>query len=268
MNYNRIALFSDLDGTLFNDDTQVPESNKTAIQKFCNEGGIFCVSSGRIPANIIPYLEDVPVNGPCILYNGSAIYDWRHKLFLHKEHLNTTLVERFLDMVLSQFPQVDVQVYPGDEICFISPKETANAEFVRLHQPCRFESLESVEKPWLKVLMMGDPKTLAQIRILAERIPEIGDFVSTRSDYLEILPHGVSKGSSLKRAMEDPRMKNRIAVAVGDFYNDIELLQAADIGVAPSNALQEVKNQANFVGCSNNEGIVAYCINQLFPQLE
>ena len=46
MDYNKIVLFSDLDGTLFDSSTAVPEINRQAIQHFTQQGGIFCVSTG------------------------------------------------------------------------------------------------------------------------------------------------------------------------------------------------------------------------------
>ena len=82
MDYSKVVLFSDLDGTLFNDETEVPENNREAIRGFCQAGGIFCISSGRIQSNIKRYIGDIPVNGPCILYNGSAVYDWEKGEFL------------------------------------------------------------------------------------------------------------------------------------------------------------------------------------------
>lgn len=267
MDYSKVVLFSDLDGTLFGDDTCVPENNKAAIRKFCEEGGIFCLSSGRIPANIAEYVEGIPINGPCILGNGSILYDWQSRSFLHRELLNTEPVEGFLKRVLKEFPQVDVQLYPGDEICFVSPEETADREFVRQHQPCRFVTLKTVEKPWMKVLIMGEAKTLSAIRSLGEGILGIGRFVATSSRYLELLPYGVSKGAALRKAMELPGPAGRICVAVGDFYNDIELLQNADVGVAPANALPEVKAAADYIGCSNNDGIIADCIERVIPGL-
>lgn len=266
MDYGKVVLFSDLDGTLFNNQTQVPEINREAIERFCRAGGIFCISSGRIPSNIAGYIEGIPVNGPCILYNGSAVYDWSSGTYLYKRMLETEAAEDFLRMVQKSFPQVDIQVYPGDEICFVSPKETADEEFVRLHQPCRFQTLETVEKPWFKILIMGEPELLRRIREKGEALPDVGDFIFTRADYLEILPRGVSKGSALSQAMGCPELAGRFSAAIGDFYNDIELLKAADLGIAPSNALDEVKQAADRIGCSNEEGVVADCIDRIIPE--
>lgn len=267
MDYSSVVLFSDLDGTLFDNDTCVPERNRQAIKRFCESGGVFCISSGRIQSNILTYLKDVPVNGPCILYNGSALYDWKEERFLYRENLNMEAVQPFINYVLAEFSLVNVQVYPGDGIYFLSPKESANQDFVEQHKPCIFAEPDQTPRLWMKVLMQGRTEDLEKIRQAGKKIPQLGEFVSTRFDYLELLPQGVCKGAALKRAMKLPELSHRVAVAIGDYYNDIELLQEAAVGVAPCSALEEVKQIADFVVCDNNQGAVADCIESVIPSL-
>ncbi len=267
MEYSKAVLFSDLDGTLFNDRTEVPERNRQAVKRFCREGGIFCISSGRIPSNIFTYLKDVPVNGPCILYNGSVLYDWEGKRTLFRRNLNMEAARPFIRRVLDDYPQVDVQVYPGDGIYFLSPRERADRGFVEQHRPCIFTTLQQAPEGWMKVLIQGKPEILKQIRMEGEGITGLGDFVFTRFDYLELLPQGVSKGSALRQALKLPELTNRVAVAIGDYYNDIELLQEAEVGIAPRNALEEVRRRADYVVCDNNQGAVADCIEHIIPSL-
>lgn len=267
MDYRNVVLFSDLDGTLFDDDTKVSERNREAIRRFCQSGGTFCISSGRIPSNLQSVLNGVMVNGPCVLFNGSAVYDWGKKQYIHRCYLNMPVVEKFLKQVIGEFPEVDVQVYPGDDICFISSEQTANMEFVSQHRPCVFTNIERVGKPWMKVLMQGDPETLKKIRGLGQEIPGIGRFVATSADYLEILPEGISKGTALKQALELPELAGKTSVAIGDYFNDLELLEMADVAVAPANALKEVKERVDYIVCDNNQGAVAACIEETIPGL-
>lgn len=56
-------------------------------------------------------------------------------------------------------------------------------------------------------------------------------------------------------------------MAVGDYTNDLELLQEADVAVAVANALPEVKQVADHVICSNDEDAIAYLIDELIPVL-
>ncbi len=269
MDYSKVMLFSDLDGTLFDDQKNVPESNKEAIRRFCEAGGYFGLSSGRIPENIRTFLDGkgVIINGPSILYNGSAIYDWNDREYIRKATLNMDVVDGFLRGVLESNPEANIQVYPEGKICFISPEELVNKKFYSLHQPSSFVDIDEVDRPWLKILIQDDPKILYMLKEKGEKIPDIGDLIISEKDYLEILPAGVNKGTALDEVMKLPLAKGRISIAVGDFYNDIELLKHADIAIAPANGIDEVKQIADFVGCDNNEGIIADCINRIIPEL-
>jgi hydroxymethylpyrimidine pyrophosphatase-like HAD family hydrolase len=53
-------------------------------------------------------------------------------------------------------------------------------------------------------------------------------------------------------------MKN--TVAVGDYYNDIPMIQAARYGVAVANACDAAKEAANYLTVSNEEHAIASII--------
>ena len=53
-------------------------------------------------------------------------------------------------------------------------------------------------------------------------------------------------------------------LAVGDYLNDFELLKEAGVAIAVENAVDELKNKADFVTKrSNNEGAVAEVIEMI-----
>lgn len=54
----------------------VPDANQEAIRYFMSEGGIFSVATGRAKPAFERVAADVPMNGPTILFNGAAIYDF------------------------------------------------------------------------------------------------------------------------------------------------------------------------------------------------
>ncbi len=268
MDYNKIALFSDLDGTLFDSSTAVPENNRQAVRRFVQGGGIFCVSTGRTQHNAAPYLQNVDVNGPCILYNGAAAYSFASGRFLFARTVPEEAVEEFLGRVLEEYPTVNVQVYSPNEICFVSPRELADAEFVRLHQPCIFSTLKDAPRPWLKLLLEGTPDQLRAIQQMAPAsVQEACDMVFSSPVYLELLPQGANKGSALQRLRALPQLAGRTFVAIGDYNNDTELLQSADISAAPQNALPVVRELADHLVCSNDEGAVADLIDRVLPAL-
>jgi Cof subfamily protein (haloacid dehalogenase superfamily) len=268
MDYSKIALWSDLDGTLFNSRDTVSEKNIRAIEDFVRAGGLFAVSTGRTQNNAATFLRGIPLNGPCIHFNGCAIYSSQRGLFLRQHFLPAGLAAPFLVRVLTGFPRINVQVCSPKDNIIVSPRDSADGGFLRGHKPCSFGSLDTEKGPWLKAVLFGEPEELQRIARLAREMlgGEIG-LVFSKPDFLELLPRGISKGSALREAAELPEVRGRTIVAIGDYYNDLELLEAADIAAAPENAVPEVKAAAQFHVCSNDQSAVADLITRIFPQL-
>ena len=268
MDYRKFALFSDLDGTLFNDDTKVSERNLRALEYFTSNGGVFCVSTGRTPKNAAPFLKGAAINGPGIFYNGAAAYSYKEGRYVLTHSLDSRALTPLMQRLLAEYPAINIQVYDTEDICFISPEKLANQEFVQAHQPCVFRPLEEVSDPWLKILMQGTPEQLREIEpLVLSQTKGIASAVYSSPQYFELLPLGVSKGSTLKELSHTPLLDGRILVAIGDYYNDMELLRTADISAAPANALPEVRETADHIVCSNNEGAVADLIERILPRL-
>ena len=54
----------------------VSDANQAALRHFMAEGGIFSVATGRAKPAFEAVAHGVPMNGPTILFNGAAIYDF------------------------------------------------------------------------------------------------------------------------------------------------------------------------------------------------
>ena len=54
----------------------VSRENREAVEYFMAEGGTFSVATGRALPSFSRVREGVPMNGPTVLFNGAAIYDF------------------------------------------------------------------------------------------------------------------------------------------------------------------------------------------------
>jgi HAD superfamily hydrolase (TIGR01484 family) len=61
------------------------------------------------------------------------------------------------------------------------------------------------------------------------------------------LPRGVDKGAALQQALSALEIDPSAVIAFGDGHNDLDLLNAAGTGVAVGNAVEELKDAADYV---------------------
>ena len=73
--------------------------------------------------------------------------------------------------------------------------------------------------------------------------------------YLELNTRDATKGHALKHVCKTKGVKRTRVAAIGDYHNDLEMLQYAGVPAAVSNAIVEVKSVAEIVTeRSNDEG--------------
>ena len=58
------------------------------------------------------------------------------------------------------------------------------------------------------------------------------------------------------------------AYAFGDGYNDLSLIEFSGLGVAMGNAVDEVKQRANYITLSNDDEGIYDCLNKLVERGE
>lgn len=257
-------LYSDLDGTLFDDDKSVSEENRIAIETFVREGGRFGVATGRAPKIIGAIERDLPVNAPCILLNGAGLYDLSRGEYLATHTVDREIMERIVKCVLSVRADACIQVFSGHEIYETNPDQRDDPYSVMEKFPVIKLPLEEIPEPALKLLIAHTSPNLDAIYEGVMQVEGIEHFSVFRTCdwYLEFVANGVNKGI----ALGDTRSRCKDAktiLAIGDFNNDLEMVARADIGAAPANAIDEVKSAASIVlDVDNNQSCVAHFLKQ------
>ena len=273
MRFDHAAILTDLDGTLFNSSGEVSVEDRAAIHDFTDRGGLFAIATGREPHNARCFLLDLPINGPSIVLNGAAVYD-----FTREQYQSTVLIDKeaALDVLLycqSQELPLDQQVYTTDGIFYASPLDVADPGFLRIHQPTSCLPLtELARKDWFKlVLLERELDALAPMREYLKwkgydhrlNLVEGTTDVVKVGKYQELLPLGVHKGTGMTAIRKLPVYAGRTVYAVGDYWNDLELLQSADVPCAPENAIEEVKAVCAHTLTSHNASPIADLIYRI-----
>lgn len=264
MDIKKTIFLSDMDGTLLRGDGTISQKSKDSIAKWIRQGGHFGIATGRGHINAAPYLEGVEINAPCIFYNGSMLYDQVKKEVVKVRSLPKDKVLDTLHWVLEAYPKVMVHVY-GIEIChLVSKEENADQVILAEHQPAVFSNLKEITgEPWIKILFYGKPHELKAIEErLNSQLREDVRWVYSLDIYLEILPKEVSKGYMVTKLKELHGQDYKV-VALGDYYNDLEMIKEADLGIAMGNAPEDFQAKADHVTRTNEEDGVSEVLEAL-----
>ena len=263
---SKVIILSDMDGTLLTKQKTMNETDLKAIKKFISMGGKFTVSTGRTIQSFEQYQKVLDLKIPVIMYNGGLIYDYTEKKILYSYPLDDIAKEISLE-IFKAMPETGGEVLKLDDTYVFS-----NTEYQQYHtKVCnivpKYMDLQDIEDGnWFKVLFSMSPENIVKMKkIISERgFDRYFDFVRSSDFFLEMLPIGITKGSALNEYRELRGYEDFDFVAIGDFDNDIEMIQQADFGVCPANSQESVKNTADMVlENTNNTGAVAELIEYI-----
>lgn len=277
MRYDQAAILSDLDGTLLNCRGEVSEDDRAAVRDFIAGGGIFGVATGREPHNAMLLLPELPLNAPSVVLNGAAVYDFAAQRYLSASPMDKKAALSVLRHCEELALALDIQVYTTEGIFYATPLESADPDFLRIHQPTSFMPMDRLEeKEWIKIILLErEEDALAPMR---EYLKQAGlerrlnlvegttDIVKV-GEYQELLPQDVTKATGVAALRALPAYAGRTIFAAGDYWNDMELLRAVDVPCAPDNAIDEVKAICRHMLSSNNDSPIADLIRRVIPAL-
>lgn len=261
---SKVILLSDMDGTLLNSKKEITDTDRKAIERFTALGGRFTVATGRTIQSFEQFVEALGLREPVIMYNGAAIHDYVSGETLYTHPLPPKCREMAMRL-LELMPEAGGEVLRTDGTYVFS-----NTEYQQLHtRLCNivpeYAALPDIEEGgWLKVLFSLAPEDVPHMEVLTRQLgfDKRADFVRSADIFLEMLPLGVSKGSALTQYRKLEGFEGFTFVSVGDFDNDLEMIQAADVGACPANAQDCVRSAADIVLTrTNDEGAVAELID-------
>lgn len=262
MLFDGVLLASDFDGTFANTEGRITEGVRRAVRFFMDNGGRFTICTGRTHLGFHAYSPDY-INAPVILAGGGLIYDFAAQRPVLVNGVGDEALEA-LQAVAVEFPQLCIDLYAPDCAHSVNTSPFAVEHFNSQSIPYRTvaDPAES-PRPWPKVALGGDPKDITAVQLyLKKNFPHI-HFLPNDGVFLEILKPGVDKGFGLLALADHLGIDHSDAYAVGDGYNDAEMLRAAAIGFVPANGDAVAKSCAGRIVRSNDEDAVAHVIEIL-----
>jgi Cof subfamily protein (haloacid dehalogenase superfamily) len=258
-------IMSDVDGTLLPFGAHsVPERNLAALRRFTNNGGRFGIATGRAKSSTEPFVKSLPVNAPCVVYNGGGLYDFEKQEFLMQIHLPEKIKED-IARLKDALPFVPLVIVCRDDYLHVNPETTP--EIFSIDHKRQFTKVtldEIAAEPWHKaVFLVSADDSRAFDEYMAEQRYEGTRLVRTTNTLVELLPENSNKGAAIKRLVELGYVRQERVAAIGDYYNDTEMIAYAGIGAAVGEAPDDIKAIAEFVAGPCAGGAVADLVEYL-----
>ena len=268
--FSGCLLACDIDGTLMANGKISPR-NVEKIEYFMNEGGYFSLSTGRTVGAVGPVLSIIKRVSPSVVANGCMIYDYENKKVLDELFLPENeyyIAKKVLDMGLN----VGIEAHSGDKILTLrETQETRDHQEYEWISGVNVSFEDASRYRWNKVVYLFDnEKDLAAVKELISRESVISRFSDTsaviggrKRKYYEQFPAGVSKASELDKLAKMLKIEKGRLFAMGDYYNDLEMIKTADISAVPSETPDDIKAYADFIAGRCEDGAVADFIDYL-----
>lgn len=271
MDIRLIAL--DMDGTLLNEQKELSPGNRRALECCIRHGIAVVPATGRPAAGVPVELQEMNGVRYAIVTNGARVEDLQEKVIISREVIDWELAYEILSL-LSQYPVAYDPYIDGRgkmEARFRNHLEQyglppAMQKLVRSNRDEVEDELALVKSLKAPVEKINIFTTDQKLRMeLWEKLNQYKELAVTSSlEYnLEINAAAATKGNALLQLAAHLGLKREQTMAIGDGSNDISMIESAGVGVAMANAMDIVKQKADYITLSNEEDGVAAAIRHV-----
>jgi Cof subfamily protein (haloacid dehalogenase superfamily) len=254
LKFKLIAL--DVDGTLLNDDYVLTELTKQSVRKAHEAGCHIVLCTGRSPSSTIPILKELGLEGTMITHNGAAtVYsDSSGNKVLHEISFTLEEIKPMLEYVRREGVHFDICT-PFDmyiERCGDYEREMYKKFLLTPHL---VEDVTELQVPIVKFTLFSQPEIMDRVHRKWDEQKLYGQLSVIRSGdlFIDVMNPAVNKGNALKALAADWNIDPSEIMAIGNYYNDLEMMSFAGLGIAVANSPEGVLNAADVITASNNE---------------
>ncbi|WP_085830130.1 Cof-type HAD-IIB family hydrolase [Collinsella vaginalis] len=251
----------DMDLTLLADDGSMPPHMAERIRALDAAGITFCAASGRPSYTLCDMFPEVHHLMGLIADNGGAIFD--KDVLIDKSLID---VDAYRELV--GFTARDgrgCSCVCGIDTCYLSRKDERFEPYFKIFYTSRIyvDDLTAVSADVNKYTVYFPDNNSEEV--FAEAYgPTWSDRFSVTNagkQWIDFMNKGVNKGSGLRGLCAHLGINPADAIAIGDTYNDIQMLEAAGHGYVVANAEEHMHAHGTHLVPSNNDRGVAQVID-------
>lgn len=238
------ALFFDIDGTIWNNKNEIPESTVTALQTLRRNGHRTFLCSGRTRAYIRnPKLFEIGFDG--VVSGCGTMIEYDGTVVFYKK-LDNDLVEHTLKTVRQYGFR---PILEGREYLYMDEEDFGNDYYGKKLRTEMGDHLLSISGQWgsWEISKLSCATENADRGKCFAALEPYYDYMIHNSAVTEMVPKGYHKGTGIVKVCGMLGVDIRDTFAFGDSANDLGMLRTAGVGVAMGNGTKEVKDAADYV---------------------
>ena len=266
----------DIDGTLLNSQFAISDVDLQALARVHAAGAEIILCTGRRHAFALPIVKLLGFDVWMCTSNGAVTRSSRGESF-HRDLLPADVARDWCEH-MQEFRGGTVLTFdqetPGalvvertDELALTVQKWIEkNAEFIEVHRPIT----NALTRDPIQAMICGTVARMKTAEAHLEAFARLQEITALKTQYdhrdlclLDILNRGCSKGHAVERWAAHRGIAPAQVMAIGDNFNDQEMLEFAGIPVVMGNASPELKAHGWMETLSNDEHGVAAAIEKV-----
>jgi Cof subfamily protein (haloacid dehalogenase superfamily) len=264
------AVFLDMDGTLLRSDHSVSEPTKDMIRHLTSRDIPVILVSARPLNAILPTFRaiGIPDDHPLVSLNGSYIVQREQPVF-----------DARIDLDIATAVSEKVRPFKATIAYYLQREWFAEVKDTWTDHEQRIMDVALEVAPLTKLVRDWSHRGIAPNKMMvmseAANINEIQEHLRSvyngrlniypsKPTYLEVMDPRGSKSNAVRWLIQRMNIDRSEVIAMGDNYNDREMIEFAGMGVAMGNAPDEIKAVADHVTDTNNNDGVLKALEKFF----
>lgn len=255
-------VFSDIDGTVLTSQHEVTCQTKEAVKKLVAKDIPFVLVSARMPEAIYPITDGINLQHTAVIsYSGAMVLTADEKV-LYDKKMPLDDTKNILAAMESNWVDISINYYSGRKwyVRKVDGRIQREMDITQAKaEIAAFENLIAENILPNKIMIICEPPTCEEMETkLSAQFPKL-NVVRSAPHLLEIMDKTVSKATGIEVLLKHYNFSVDEAIAFGDNYNDIEMLEYIPQSVAMGNAPEKILQIAsNVTDTSEDGGIFTY----------
>lgn len=257
---------SDMDGTLLDENGQVPPETFDLILALRERGVRFVASSGRRYDRLCDFFSPVKDRMDFVASNGAQVF--ADGVQIDREVYSHLAIRR-LAKTVAMFPNMHLALFDRTKSYLLDDED----KFVRevdkdLPNVERIYELPSPQVSIIKAsIFCDDGNVMDNAYVLQRELGGLFMFAPSGSSYIDAMQPGISKASGIAQVMEYHGIDASEVMAFGDAMNDYEIIRFVGTGCAMANGRPALRAVADRVIGSNVEHAVQFEMRRVLESL-